>query len=174
MFGTEWCLGHCTILQLREEHEGRWDRRRSERNGQNVWWMCTHTQTRTWIYALEQMYILYTGKQTDRHTPSSHPAPHRGDGYFGKDHSIRTHIAFSTAPFLLSPASAASSFSLRSSSTPFLSLFCVNTSFPTCFQSRSFSKTLQLFSNPLGDYFAPHILACVTPQSCFLYKVMVS
>lgn len=59
----------------------------------------------TWIYALKQMHIFYIHKQIDRHTPSRQPAPQWADGYFRKEHSVRTHVAFSSAPFRRSPCS---------------------------------------------------------------------
>lgn len=120
-----------------ENARERWDRPRAGLNWQEVW--LTHTRAHTHTHTLNR--CTYIHKQTDRHTPSFQLAPHLGDSYFRKEHSIRTHIASSSPPFLLPlPSLLPPSLWPSSSPPPLSSLFSASTlyisSVPACFQSR--------------------------------------
>lgn len=54
-----------------------------------VW--CAHTYTHTPIQTHTHRF-MHSDEKRDRCMPPFQPAPHLGDGYFRKEHNIRTHI----------------------------------------------------------------------------------
>lgn len=100
LVGTEQCLGtlHHIAVQWRMHRKLRQTKVRPKLTGSMVGVLDAHSHS-----DIHSNRCTYTHKQMDRHTPSFQQAPHLGDSYFRKEHSIRTHIASSSPPFLLSP-----------------------------------------------------------------------
>lgn len=62
-------------------------------NWREVWCAHAYTHTHTYTHTPKHTHrFMHSDEKRDRCTPPFQPAPHLGDGYFRKEHNIRTHI----------------------------------------------------------------------------------